>query len=144
MDQPALYSFMSKHRYGVISSISAEGTPQSALVGIAVSPELEIIFDTVRSSRKYPNLVARPACSFVVGWAGEQTVQFEGTAREPSGSDLERCQQIYYAVWPDGQARLSWPGMTYFAVRPRWIRYSDFDQRPPLIDETTFGNPAGE
>jgi len=23
----------------------------------------------------------------------------------------------------------------YFIVRPRWIRYSDFDQNPPLIRE---------
>jgi pyridoxamine 5'-phosphate oxidase-like protein len=144
MDRLALYSFISQHRYGVISSISAEGTPQSALVGIAVSPELEIVFDTVRSSRKYPNLIARPACSFVVGWAGEQTVQFEGTAREPNGPDLERCQNIYFAIWPDGPARLTWPGITYFVVRPRWIRYSDFDQRPPLVEETSFRNPEGE
>jgi hypothetical protein len=61
---------MTKHRYGVVSSLSADGTPQSALVGIATSPELEIIFDTVQSSRKYRNLIARPAC-FVVGWGGE-------------------------------------------------------------------------
>jgi hypothetical protein len=144
MDRLALHSFMSKHRYGVVSSISAEGGPQSALVGIAVSPDLEIIFDTVRSSRKYPNLIARADCSFVVGWAGEQTVQFEGIAREPVGPDLKKCQEIYYSVWPDGPARLSWPGITYFAVKPRWIRYSDFDQRPPLIDETTFSYPKGD
>lgn len=144
MDRLALYSFISQHRYGVISSISSEGTPQSALVGIAVSPELEIIFDTVRFSRKYPNLIARPACSFVVGWTGEQTVQFEGIAREPIGPDLERYQQMYYAVWPDGPARLSWPGITYFVVRPQWVRYSDFDQRPPLIEELSFLDPSSE
>jgi hypothetical protein len=54
-------------------SISGDGTPKP-----------EIIFDTVPSSRKYPNLIARPVCSFVVGWAGEQTVQFEGHATEPN------------------------------------------------------------
>ena len=80
VDRPFLHSFMTKHRYGVVSSQAADGTPQSALVGIATSPDLEIIFDTVRSSRKYPNLIARP----------------------------------------------------------RWIRYSDFDQRPPLIEEMVF------
>lgn len=49
-------------------------------MGIAITPELEIIFDTVKSSRKYPNLVARPSCAFVAGgWgATEQTVQYEG------------------------------------------------------------------
>ena len=139
MERLELYQFMSQHRYGVVSSISGNGGPQSALVGIAVSPELEIIFDTVKSSRKYGNLVARPECCFVVGWAGEQTVQFEGIAFEPQGPELKRYQAIYFAVWPDGPARMSWPGITYFVVRPRWIRYSDYDQRPPRIEENTIG-----
>ncbi|MGC2297456.1 MAG: pyridoxamine 5'-phosphate oxidase family protein [Acidobacteriaceae bacterium] len=139
MDQRSLYSFMVQHRYGVVSSIGPDSTPQSALVGIATSPELEIIFDTVKSSRKYPNLIARPPCSFVVGWSGEQTVQLEGVAEEPQGPELERCQKIYFTAWPDGPARMAWPGITYFVVRPRWIRYSDFDQRPPLIEAIGLG-----
>ena len=139
MDRAALYHFLSQHRYGVISSIADNGSPQSALVGIATSPDLEIFFDTVRSSRKYPNLIARPACSFVVGWAGEQTVQFEGIAVEAKGPDLKRYRENYFAVWPDAPSR-GWPDLTYFVVRPRWIRYSDFDQSPPLIEELTIQN----
>jgi hypothetical protein len=138
MDKAGIHAFMAKFRYGVVSSISSSGTPQSALVGIATTPEFEVIFDTVRSSRKHPNLVARPACSFVVGWGGEQTVQFEGCAEEPTGTELKRYQEAYFAVWPDGPARMSWPGIAYFVVRPRWIRYCDFDQSPPLINEITF------
>ena len=138
MDRIALHSFMVRHRYGVVSSISGDNTPQSALVGIAISPDLEIIFDTVKSSRKYPNLIARPNCSFVVGWAGEQTVQFEGIASEPNGPDLKRYQEIYFTVWPEGQAHLNWPDIVYFVVRPRWIRYSDYDQSPPVIEEVTL------
>jgi pyridoxine/pyridoxamine 5'-phosphate oxidase len=141
MDRLFLHSFLSRHRYGVVSSLSSAGTPQSALVGIAVSPELEIIFDTVKSSRKYRNLIANPACSFVVGWGGEQTVQFEGVAEESQGSELKRFQEIYFAAWPDGPARMSWPGITWFVVRPRWIRYSDFDQNPPAIEEMACGRP---
>ena len=133
---------MSRHRYGVVSSIGPEGTPQSALVGIAVTPELEIVFDTVKSSRKYPNLIARPSCSFVVGWAGEQTVQFEGVAYEPTGAELKKYREAYFAVWTDGPARREWPGIAYFVVRPRWIRYSDFDQRPAVIEELKLGEPG--
>jgi pyridoxine/pyridoxamine 5'-phosphate oxidase len=138
MEKPEIHSFMTHYRYGVVSSIARDGTPQSALVGIATTPELEIIFDTVKSSRKYPNLVERPSCSFVVGWDGEQTVQFEGDAFEPAGEELKRYQEVYFAAWPDGPARMSWPGITYFVVRPRWIRYSDFDRTPPFIEEITF------
>lgn len=138
MDHGALFAFLSQHRYGVLSSIGVEGPPQSALVGIAVTPELEIVFDTVTSSRKYPNLRARPACSFVVGWQGEQTVQFEGVASVPAEPELTRYREAYFRVWPDGPARLAWPGLVHFVVRPVWVRYSDFDQSPPQIVEFEF------
>ncbi|HWE83443.1 MAG TPA: pyridoxamine 5'-phosphate oxidase family protein [Terracidiphilus sp.] len=135
MDRQRLYQFLSRFRYGVVSSAGPEGTPQSALVGIAVTPELEVIFDTVQSSRKFANLTARPACSFVIGWDGEQTAQLEGTASLPEGDELRWYQEAYFAVWPDGPDRLKWPGLVHFVVRPQWIRYSDFDQSPPEIVE---------
>jgi hypothetical protein len=140
MERIALHSFMARHRYGVVSSTSGDDTPQSALVGIAITPDLEIIFDTVKSSRKYRNLIARPACSFVVGWAGEQTAQFEGHATEPNGPDLKSYQEMYFTVWPEGRAHLNWPGIAYFVVRPRWIRYSDYDQTPPIIEEISISD----
>ena len=140
MTDAELYAFMTKYKLGVLGSIGPGGVPQSALVGIATTPQLEIVFDTVKSSRKYPNLIARPACSLVIGgWGpGEQTVQFEGQAEELRSPNLERYQTAYFNVWPDGPARMSWPGIVYFAVHPAWIRYSDFDQNPPLIREFTF------
>lgn len=138
MTKTDVYHFLAKETLGVLGTLSAEGRPQSALVGVAVTPQLEIVFDTVKSSRKYRNLTMNPAASFAIGWAGECTVQLEGDAHQPEGSELELYQQVYFARWPDGPARLSWPGITYFVVRPRWIRYSDFNQRPPLIEEFTF------
>ena len=137
-----IYEFIARQKLGVLGSIAADGSPQSALVGIGVSSELEIIFDTVKSSRKFKNLIANPRCSFVIGWAGETTVQYEGHAHQPEGRELERYQQIYFKSWPDGPARLSWPGITHFVVRPTWMRYSDFDQRPPFIQEFTFPSVA--
>jgi pyridoxine/pyridoxamine 5'-phosphate oxidase len=133
-----LFHFVAKSKLGVLSSIDFSGKPQSALVGFAVTEKLEIIFDTVKSSRKYSNLIARPECAFVFGWSGEQTVQYEGIAEELAGESLRRYQDIYFRVWPDGPARLSWPGIVYFVVRPTWVRYSDFDQSPPLIQEFSF------
>jgi pyridoxine/pyridoxamine 5'-phosphate oxidase len=141
MTQADLHRFIAQCKLGVLSTLAETGAPQSALVGIAVSPNLEIVFDTVKTSRKYPNLIARHRCSFVIGWAGEQTVQYEGEATELQGQELKRCQEVYFQAWPDGPARLAWPGIVYFVVRPRWIRYSDFDQNPPLIQEFTFPNP---
>ena len=133
-----LFEFIQAQKLGVVGTISPGGAPQSALVGIAVTPDLEIVFDTLKTTRKYRNLMSNPACSFVIGWAAETTVQFEGEAREPSGAELTRCQEVYFKNWPDGPSRLSWPGITHLVVRPAWIRYSDFDQNPPLIQEFRF------
>jgi len=122
-----VHGFIRARKYGVISSIGPGGEPQSALVGIAVSPELEIVFDTVKTSRKYPNLKADPRIAVVVGWEGEQTVQYEGVAVEPEGRELIRAKQIYFTGWPDGVERQRWPAIAYFLIHPTWLRYSDFD-----------------
>ena len=123
-----IYDFTAKHKLGVLGTTGPENRPQSSLVGIAVTPGLDIIFDTVKTSRKYRNLIVRSDCSFAIGWDGEQTAQYEGKATELGGSDLDRLQGIYFATWPECRAHLSWPNIVYFVVRPHWIRYSDFDQ----------------
>ncbi len=138
MTKADIYQFIAKQKLGVLGTISSVGSPQSALVGIAVTSELEIIFDTVKSSRKFQNLMSNSSCSFVVGWTGEITVQYEGQAQQPEGAALAYYQEVYFATWPDGPSRLNWPGITHFVVRPRWIRYSDFDQNPRFIEEFTF------
>jgi hypothetical protein len=133
-----LVRFIRLHRYAVQASVSPAGAPQAAVVGIAVSDDLEIVFDTLASTRKLQNLRHNPAISFVVGGtlAGdERSLQLDGIADEPTGPDQDRLRQIYYAAFPDGPSRLSWPGLTYVRARPRWIRYSDFGQNPPLIVE---------
>jgi len=138
MTKEDVYRFMAGKDYGVLGSISPDGEPQCALVGIAVTPELELIFDTVSSSRKYVNLKQRPRAAFVIGWENEITLQYQGEARELQGADLERCQTVYFAKWPDGPERMKWPGITYFAVQPKWIRYSDFNEGSRGIEELTF------
>jgi hypothetical protein len=140
MTPGALLAFMRTHRVAVQASVSPAAAAQAAVVGIAVSDGFEIVFDTLGSSRKAHNLRVNPAIALVIGGllpGDEQTVQYEGVADEPTGNELERLKQTYYAVYPDGVSRLSWPGLTYVRVRPRWIRYSDFGQATPLIVEFT-------
>jgi hypothetical protein len=64
------------------------GAPQSALVGIAITPELEIIFDKVEKSRQFANIARDPRVAFLIGWQGEVTVQYEGVARQISSTEL--------------------------------------------------------
>lgn len=136
-EQANLRDFIAACDMAVVSSLSPEGAPQSAAVAIAVTPELEIVFDTVDRSRKYRNLKARGRCSITM-WVGAVTVQYEGIAEEPAGANLDRYKEAYFKKLPDGRDRQSWPGIAYFVVRPKWIRYSDFNARPPLIEEFSF------
>jgi general stress protein 26 len=133
-----LFDFIRVHRYGVVASRGQDGAPQSALVGIAVSPALEIYFDTTGDTRKAANLRRDPRISIVIGWENEQSVQYEGIADEPKGAQLAALKKIYFAAWPDGPTRESWPGITWFRVRPRWIRFSDFNRKTDAVRELTL------
>jgi hypothetical protein len=142
MNPSDLYTFIASEPYAVISTIAANGTPQSALIGIAVTPNLEIIFDTLKSTRKYGNLLASPGCSLVIGWDDEQTLQYEGTAFLPSVPDLSRYQDVYFARWPECRAHREWPDIDYVIVKPTWVRYSDFRQQPPAIKEFNLSSAS--
>jgi pyridoxine/pyridoxamine 5'-phosphate oxidase len=129
-----LLDYMRRHRLAVVSSVASDGRPQSALVGIAVSSRYEVIFDTVSDSRKHANLERDPRAAFVFSGPGERTLQFEGGARVLAINDREDAEvlEVYYAVWPDGRDRLSWPKISYWCVAPRWARYSDFGKGPMI------------
>lgn len=135
-----LLAFMRTHRVAVQASVTGAAAPQAAVVGIAITDRFEVVFDTLGSSRKAENLRRNPAIALVMGGllpGDERTVQYEGVADEPQGTERERLTAAYYDVYPDGRDRLSWPGLTYVRVRAQWIRYSDFGQAAPLIVEFT-------
>ena len=135
---------MRRHRYAVQASVTAEGGPQAAVVGIAISDEALLIFDTLESTRKCQNLRRDPRIAFVIGNDGEATVQYEGTADEPRGAELERCKALYFERFPDGHEREAWPGITYFRVRPSWIRFSDFAGPSPRIEHFSAADLIGD
>jgi hypothetical protein len=133
-----LLSFLRSHRYAVQSSTHATGAPQSAVVGVAVSDDFEVIFDTLGSTRKAHNLRERPQIALVFSGASpgdERTVQVEGIAEEPTGADRDRLVDLYLSVFPEGVERQSWAGLVYFSATPRWLRYADYGVDPPEIVE---------
>jgi general stress protein 26 len=138
MNVEEVFQFMDGQRLAVIATVDEDVRPEAALMGFAVTPELEIIFDTVRSSRKYPNLKKNPRVAWVIGCTSEITVQFEGMAEELEGEKLEKYKKTYFEKFPDGPVRESWPGITYFVVRPKWVRYCDYDPKKRRIEEKEF------
>jgi Pyridoxamine 5'-phosphate oxidase len=139
-----LFALMRLYPLVTTATISPDGAPQAAILGVAASDQLELVFDTVDNSRKFRNVQRDGRVAVVFGAAGEyksgshdeRTVQYEGKADIPSGEELKRVQEeIYFKQFPDGRARLKWEHITYVRVRPTWIRYSNYDVDPPEIIE---------
>jgi hypothetical protein len=137
MTRDELVRFLRRYKLAVQASVAPGGAPQAAVVGFAVTDDLEIVFDTVEATRKYENLRADPRIALVVGWDDEITAQIEGVADFPAGDELERVRSSYFVAHPDGRDRLGWPGIRHVRVRPTWVRYSDFTTTPPHIVEIT-------
>ena len=135
MRRDELIRFLRKYKLAVQASVAPGGAPQAAVVGFAVSDALEIVFDTLESTRKYQNLRADPRIALVIGWQDEITAQLEGIVDFPTGPELERIRACYFVAYPDGRDRLAWPGISHARVRPNWVRYSDFTVDPPRIVE---------
>jgi len=135
MQRAELIEFLRRYKLAVVASHAADGAPQAAVVGFAVSDRLELIFDTLESTRKYQNLRADPRIALVVGWDHAITAQIEGVVDFPGGAELQRIRECYFVPYPDGRDRLAWPGFTHARVRPTWLRYSDFTCDPPRILE---------
>ena len=133
MTRSELLQFMRSHTNAVQATVSADGSPQAAVVGIAVTDLFEIVFDSLETTRKAVNLFRNSRVAFVLGgWTAgdDRTLQYEGIVDRPTGVELEALKAIYYATFPSGRDRLSWPGLVYLRARPTWIRYTNFNKNP--------------
>lgn len=138
MNRSDLLAFLRGPRYAVEASVTPAGQPQAAIMGLAIGDDFEIVFDTLGTTRKMANLRANPRIALAIGSLQEgdhRGAQLEGLADEPAGAELERCLELYFARFPEGRFRRSWPGITYVRVRPTWLRYSDYSGAKPRILE---------
>src|ERR1700727_4075285 len=121
----------------VVSTVNESGAPEAALMGFALTPANEVVFDTLSTSRKAVNLARNPAAALVIGWDDNVSLQIEGVARRPVGEALASAKAAYFGEWPDVRARENWPNIAYVVVRPKWIRYSHYSGAP-VVEEFTL------
>lgn len=133
--------FIGGQTLAVVATLGPDGAPQAALVGIAVSEQFELVFDSVDTSRKICNVRRDPRVAVVVGGSldDERTVQIDGVADEPDGEEGSRIRETYFRRWPDGRDRLHWTGITHVRITPAWLRFSDWSVSPVTITEWVRG-----
>jgi Pyridoxamine 5'-phosphate oxidase len=132
-----LRQFLRTQPWAVEATVSSGAGTQSAVVGIAITDDLELVFDTLNSARKHFNLERDPRISFVVGWDAGCTAQVEGLADQPVGAESDRLKECYFARFPEGKERAKLRTIAYWRVRPTWIRFADYNTEPPTLIEWT-------
>ncbi len=137
----AVADFLRPHRLAVIATASGDGRPEAALINIAVTPDLDIVFETTSATRKFANLIDNPYVSLVIGWQGDKTLQMDGTVAALEAADYEKLAPLFFSAFPEKRSHEYWPGNAYFRVRPYWFRLSDYDY-PRSVTELMVGKPA--
>jgi uncharacterized pyridoxamine 5'-phosphate oxidase family protein len=139
MTKEAIVSFLKTKKHTVISTISSAQAPESALIGFGQTDELEIIFGTSNTTRKYKNLKANNKVSFVIGWDEDfTTVQYQGEARELSQDEWDTYLPDYHEKVPEAAKFRTSQTQTYWLVKPTWVRYSALSGEKPEVSELTF------
>lgn len=136
-----ILEFIKTCEFGVVATIAlGSQTPESAVVAVSETENLEIVFASHADARKNKNIAQNSHISAVIGWDTilKTTVQFEGIAVLLEGTEREECE-TYHCVKNKG-SRKYWndPEEQYFKVIPRWIRYSNHSVDPKEIWELEF------
>lgn len=130
-----ILDFLATQQECVVSTVHTNGRPQAAVVGFSESKELEIVFGTYDSSRKYKNIQMNPYVAIVFGFVGEVTVQYDGVARLLAEPELSNRLQNHFKKMPEVAQYRNNPGQVYLCVSPQWIRYTDYYQNPWVVEE---------
>lgn len=138
-DKKFVYEFLAGKKLAVISTVGKNNQPESSVIGFAVLDNLNLVFATISSSsRKYVNLQKNKHVALVIGWDNSETAQYEGSAAELKGKEHEEYKKIYYQKNPQAIKWESEKDNRFFLIKPKWIRYSDYDGKPHKIIELKF------
>ncbi len=127
---------INQNKLAVLSTVTPENISESAVVEISARDNLELIFDTLPSFRKYKNLQNNQNVSAVIGLE-PATMQYEGIAVELSGKELDEYKQVHFAKFPEA-VKFEKLGIKFFKIIPKWIRYTDVSRQPWEVFEIKF------
>lgn len=133
-----MLGFIKSKKHAVISTCGSSMQPESALISFGETENLELIFRTFKTTRKYKNLKENNKVAFIIGWDEEAiTVQYEGIAEELREPELEKHASLYYKKIPSASV-FRVRDQSYWKVKPTWIRYSNLGGEKEEIFEYSF------
>lgn len=121
---------------GVVATVSSDGSPEAALVGMAALEDGTLIFNTPDAARKVENLRANRRVAVVIGTPGDVSVQVEGDASIVEDEERQHYGRAYDHRFPGSRALAD--GFLVVVVRPSWVRVYDAEQHPAVVREAAW------
>ena len=91
---------------------------------------------TENTTRKYKNIAENNQASVVVGgFKDDPTVQLDGTIVELGLDEGIRMKEQALDLHPEWKGYFDSENGKWFAIKPSWMRFSDFSAYPPEIFE---------
>ncbi|WP_353113885.1 pyridoxamine 5'-phosphate oxidase family protein [Microbacterium sp.] len=132
----SLAAFVRAEGRGVVATVSPDGAPEAALVGLTARDDGTLIFDSPETFRKIANLRADDRVAVVIGTGGDVSVQVEGTALVVEGEERVALAAEYETRFPGSRALTD--GFAVVAVRPAWVRVYDASSPAPEVAEARW------
>lgn len=125
-----ILDILKKNKLMVVSTLSHNGLPQSAVVAFCETSDLDILFGTSNKTRKYNNLQKSKQVSLVIGWNQNEkiTIQYEGIAQEVKDAELASIKEIFLKKNPSSKKFAMRSEQRFFKIKPKWIRYSNLSK----------------
>lgn len=137
-EKQLVLDFMKSHTLAVLATASSSAIPEASAVGISVMDNMQILFGTFNTSRKWENLQKNARVSLVIGWEHGKTIQYEGVAEELMETEKAEALKIHFANVPSFAKYVSDNQAILYRVKPESVKYSDHSQDPADVINLTF------
>lgn len=137
--QSEAYEFLQdpERAHGVLGYLDADSNPDTAFIGFSATKDLQIIFGTSDTSRKFAAIKTNPNAAFnVTDKIRRYTVQLKGQVRELTLEELAPFEDDHYAKL--GEASRKFKTMTdqhFFIIDPTYFKFTDCSGYPWAITE---------
>ncbi len=134
-DKAKLYTFLSKHNIGVLSTATKDGQPHAATIYFIIDPDLNVYFITKEKTAKSRNLAENPQAALAVFEAQTQTTaQISGDVIEvKSVSRLDEVFRKILAITAKTSestippvSKLQSGGYRCFSLQPKVVRLAEY------------------
>jgi general stress protein 26 len=135
-----ILELLQTNHVGVIATHGDGLSPESAVITISQTEDLDIVFGSSELARKNHNIARNPHVSLVVGWdiVARETLQIEGVVVRVSDSEREKIEVLHCAKNPLFAKYNGNPSFQYFKLQPHWIRYANLSAHHPGVWEVTL------